>query len=69
MTIRNNKNNLNYLIDLTFTKINRLFLLSFVRNVEEDRRDSFAHHYVRNIEIKDFNILIDRKSFFELPVK
>ena len=29
MTIQNNNNNLNYLIDPTFTKVNRLFVLSF----------------------------------------
>ena len=29
----------------------------------------FSHYYVPNIEIKDFNVLIDGKSFFDLPVK
>ena len=29
MTIQSNNNNLNYLIDPTFTKVNRLFVLSF----------------------------------------
>ena len=29
MTIQNNNNNLNYLIDPTFTNVNRLFVLSF----------------------------------------
>ena len=31
MTIQNNNNNLNYLIDPTFTNVNRLFVLSFKR--------------------------------------
>ena len=31
MTIQNNNNNLNYLIDPTFTNANRLFVLSFER--------------------------------------
>ena len=31
--------------------------------------DSFSHYYVPNVRIKDFNVLIDRKSFFDLPVK
>ena len=26
-------------------------------------------YYVPNVEIKDFNVLIDGKSFFDLPVK
>ena len=29
MTVQSNNNNLNYLIDPTFTKVNRLFVLSF----------------------------------------
>ena len=32
-------------------------------------RDSLSHYYVPNVEIKDFNVLIDGKSFFDLPVK
>ena len=63
MTIQSNNNNLNYLIDPTLTKVNRLFVLSFARNAEEDHRDSFSHYYVPNVAIKDFNVLIDGKSF------
>ena len=35
MTIQNNNSNLNYLIDSTFTNVNRLFVLSF-EITEED---------------------------------
>ena len=63
------QNNLNYLIDPTFTNVNRLFVLSFSRNNNTDNRDSFSDYYVPNVEIKDFNVLIDGKSFFDLPVK
>ena len=69
MTIQPPNNNLNYLIDPTFTKVNRLFVLSLVRNVEGDHRDSFSHYCVPNVRIKDFNVLIDGKRFFNLPVK
>ena len=73
MTIQNNNNNLNYLIDPTFTKVNRLFVLSFERieenNVKKDHRESFSHYYVPKVEIKGFNVLIDGTSFFDLPVK
>ena len=30
--------------------------------------DSFSHYYVPNVRIKDFNVLIVRKRFFDLPV-
>ena len=69
MTIQPQNNNLNYLIDQTFTKVNRLFALSFVRNVEGEHRHSFSNYYVPNVRIKDLNVLIDGKSLFDLPVK
>ena len=69
MTIQLQNNNLNYLIDPTFTNVNRSFVLLFVRTNAGDNRDSFSDYYVPNVEIKDFNAFIDRKSFFDLPVK
>ena len=69
MTVQPKNNNLNYLIDPTFTNINRLFVLLFTRGNASDTRDSFSHYYVPNVRIKDFNVLIDRKIFFDLPVK
>ena len=69
MTIQPQNNNLNYLIDPTFTKVNRVFLFSFAWNVRGNHRDSFSYYYVPNVEIKDFNLLIDGKSLFDLPVK
>ena len=69
MTIQPQNNNLNYLIDPIFTKFNRLFVLSFERSPEGDSGDSFSHYYAPNVEIKDFNVLIDGKKFFDLPVE
>ena len=66
MSNQTKNNNLNYLIDPTFTNVNRLFVLSFEN--EEDRT-SFSKYYVPKVEIKDFNVLIDGKPFFEIPIK
>ena len=52
MTIQPQNNNLNYLIDPTFTNVNRLFVLSFRKNIMGDNRDSFSDYYVLNFEIK-----------------
>ena len=38
-------------------------------NVKKDYRDSFSHYYVPKVQIKDFNVLIDGKRFFKLPVR
>ena len=41
MSIQPQNNNLNYLIDPTFTSVNRLFVLSFPRNNNTDSRFLF----------------------------
>ena len=66
MTNRIQNNNLNYLIDPTFSKVSRLFVLSFDNGND---RKSFSKYYVTNVQIKDFNVLIDGKSFFDMPIK
>ena len=54
-------NNLNYLIDPTFTNVHRLFVLTLEN---EDDTTSFSKYYVPTVEIKYFNVLIDGKPFF-----
>ena len=66
ITNQTKTNNLNYLSVTTFTKVNRLFVLSFEN--DEDRT-FFSKHYVPKVEIKYFNVLIDGKIFFDMPVK
>ena len=66
MSNQNKNNNLNYLIDLTFSNANRLFVLSFEN---EDDRTSYYKYYLPKVEIKDYNVLIDGNSLFELPIK
>ena len=51
---------------MEFTKINRLFVLSFEN---KEHRTSFSKHYVPKVETKDFNVLIHAKNFFDIPVK
>ena len=66
MSNQTKNNNLNYLINPTFTNVNKLFVLSFEN---ENDRVSFSKYYLPKIQIKDFNVLIDGKPFFEIPVK
>ena len=66
MSIQPQSNNLNYLIDPIFTSFNRLFVLPFPRNNNTDSRYSFSNYYVPKVNINDFNVLIDGKSFFDL---
>ena len=73
MTIQNNNNNLYYLIDPIFTNVNRLFVLSYEiieeDNVKKGYRDFFSHYYVPKVQIKDFNVTVNRKCFYDLPIK
>ena len=59
-------NNLNILIDPTFTNVNRLFVLAYRT---ADNRQSFCQIYLPNVMVKDFNIIIDKLAFFDLPIK
>ena len=43
-----------------------MFVLSFEN---EDNRKSFSKYYAPKVEIKEFNVLIDGNSFFDVPVK
>ena len=60
MSNQTKTNHLNFLIHPTFTKVNRLFVLSLEN--EEDRT-SFSKYHVPKVEIKDFDVLIDGKVF------
>ena len=66
MSSRTENNNLNYLTDPTFTKVNKLFVESFEN---EDDRTSYFKYYTPSVEIKDFNVFTYAKSIFETPIK
>ena len=41
----------------------------FLSFANETNATSLSKYYVPKVEIKDFNVLIDGKSFFEIPIK
>ena len=59
-------NNLNILIDPTFTNVNRLFVLVYQT---ADDRHSYSQFYLPKVMVKDFNVIIDKLAFFDLPIK
>ena len=67
MTTEAINNNLNILIDPTFTNVNRLFVLAYGQ-VNNDRQ-SFSRFYLPNVMVKDYNVIIDKLLFFDLPIK
>ena len=58
--------NLDYLTQPSFRGVNRLFVLAFEN---DEQRTSSKGYYLPNVEIKDYNVMIDRKNFFDQPVK
>ena len=66
MTTEAVNNNLNILIDPTFTNVNRLFVLAYEN---ADDRQSFSQFYLPNVMVKDYNVIIDKLAFFDLPMK
>ena len=52
--------NLNHLIELSFQGINRLFVLAFENDTQ---RTSNIRYYISNVEIKDYNVMVDGKNF------
>ena len=61
MTTEEANNNLNILIDPTFTNVNRLFVLA---HRTADDRQSFSQFYLPNVMVKDYNVIIDKLAFF-----
>ena len=59
--------NNNILIDPTFTNVNRLFVLAYGQ--DNNDRQSFSRFYLSNVMVKDYNVIIDKLAFFDLPIK
>ena len=66
MSKQSKTNCLNSLIYSTSNKANELFVFSFEN---EDDRTSFSKYYTPSVEIKDFNVLTDSKSFLDVSIK
>ena len=66
MTTEAVNNNLNISIDPTFNNVNRLFVLAYQT---ADDRQSFYQFYLPRVMIKDYNVIIDKLAFFDLPIK
>ena len=66
MSTEATNNNLKILIDPIFTNVNRLFVLAYQT---ADDRQSFSQFYLPKVMVKDFNVIINKLAFFDLPIK
>ena len=58
--------NLNHLVEPGFNEVNRLFVLAFKNDTQNT---SHSGYYLPNVELKDYNIMINGENFFDQPVK
>ena len=57
---------LNHLVEPSFQGVDRRFVIAFENDTQ---RTSRSGYYLPNVEIKDYNIIINRENFFDQPVK
>ena len=53
--------NLNHLVEASFQRVNRLFVLPFENDI---RRTSHSVYHLRNVELNDYNIMINGENFY-----
>ena len=58
--------NLNHLVEPSFKGVNRLFALGFENDAQKTLHSGY---YLPNVELKDYNVMINGENFFDQPVK
>ena len=58
--------NLNHLIEPSFQGVNRLFILAYENDTQ---RKSAKGYYIPNVEIKNYNVMVNGENFFDQPIK
>ena len=55
-----------HLVEPSFQGVNRLFILAFENDTQ---RTSAKGYYLPNVEIKDYNVMINGENVFDQPIK
>ena len=58
--------NLNHFIEPSFQGVNRLFVSAFENDAQ---RTVHSGYYLPNVEIKNYNVMINGENFFDQPIK
>ena len=58
--------NLNHLVEPSFQEVNRIFVLAFENDTQ---RASHSGYYLPNVEIKNYNVMINGENFFDRPIE
>ena len=57
---------LNYLVEPSFQGVNRVFILVFKNDTQ---RTNAKGYYLPNVEVKDYNVMINVEHLFDQPVR
>ena len=55
---------MNHLVETSFQGVNRLFVLAFENDTQRTKG-----YYLPTAQLKDYNIMINGKNFFDQPIK
>ena len=58
--------NLNHLVKPSFQGVHSLFVLAFENDMQ---RTSHPRYHLQNVEMKDYNMMINGENFFDQPIK
>ena len=54
------------MVEPSFQGVNRLFVLAFENDTQ---RTSAKGYYLPNVELRDYNVMINEEIFFDQPIK
>ena len=66
----NNANVVRYIsLDPSFQGVNRLFVMTYSRLVNQPTRDGQTKYYLPRIDLNKYNVIIDGRNFYDNPIE
>ena len=59
----------NISLDPSFQGVNRLFIMAHSREADQPDRNSQQKYYLRRIDLKKYNVIIDGRNFYDNPIE
>ena len=56
-------------LDPSFQGVNRLFVMAYNREANQPTRDGRRKYYLPRIDLNKYNVIIDRRNFYDNPIK
>ena len=56
-------------LDPSFQGVNRLFVMAYNREANQPTRDGRQRYYLPRIDLKNYNVIIDGRNFYDNPIK